>query len=131
MSDIVSRDPEFVILILILVNKKVSNPKAQKKSGTAEGPAKKVSDNEGNRQQSMSSWWPPHHLMNKTFFDVGMWTPMLELWFQENLKAYRDGTKSVRTATQWRNVLRARKQCHRAITACRFYSGVHINSSSQ
>lgn len=66
----------------------------------------------------LMSWWPRCDTWDKCSLNVGYWTPYCESWFVNHLKAIRNGTFQLRTATHWRRSLK------HAITAQKVQKGL-------
>ncbi len=57
-----------------------------------------------------ASWWPKHATWKGCGLDVGYWSSSCETWFQNRLRAIRNGTAIPRTAKEWKNALSYQKQ---------------------
>lgn len=57
-------------------------------------------------QQTTKSWWPSHHVWQKSGFFVGYWTRSCEEWFQKRQREILDGKATLHTAAQWSRTLK-------------------------
>ena len=86
----------------------LSDKQTEKRHADAETPEQKA--HVVSQQSSKSSWWPLPGTVHGSFLDVGVWTPALEVWFQNNLDAIQRGERTVKTQSQWRTTLRGKRE---------------------
>jgi hypothetical protein len=68
-------------------------------------------------QTSDFSWWPKHSTWMSSTMNVGYWTADCEKWFQARLTEIRNGTATLKTASEWRTALKLFKSTPQFVAA--------------
>jgi hypothetical protein len=73
-------------------------------------------DQENSDQTKLLSWWPRPSLWARSAYELGIWTPAAEEWYQNLVSKYRQGTQQPRSGREWEKVIsnasRRRKVAH-------------------
>ncbi|KLO10370.1 hypothetical protein SCHPADRAFT_832635 [Schizopora paradoxa] len=60
-----------------------------------------VSAPDSNNAPVQYSYWPPHHIWEKSGYNMGLWTPDNEDWFVGRLGMYTDGGGQLLKVHEW------------------------------
>ncbi|KAJ6597166.1 hypothetical protein DFH09DRAFT_1023809 [Mycena vulgaris] len=63
------------------------------------------------RQTSTKSWWPRPPVLAKSVLNVGWWTPMCEIWFQQRLRKSETGEGGIVIQQPWKHGLKLERKC--------------------